>query len=156
EGVLAVAIAPDGREVLSGGADGTVRLWEAQTGRELACMIGHRDKVWAVVFLPDGKRALTAGKDHSVKLWDLKAGREIRSFEGRTNRSLAVSPDGKLAITGSLSDGMVRLWEAETGREKLRLKGHMSWVLAAAFAASGREAALTASADGTARAWEVE
>jgi tRNA A-37 threonylcarbamoyl transferase component Bud32 len=156
EGVLAVAFSRDGREVLSGGADGTVRLWEAHTGRELACMVGHRDKVWAVAFLPDGKRALTAGKDHAVKLWNLEAGRETRSFEGRTNRSLAVSPDGKLAITGSLSDGMVRLWEAETGREKLRLKGHMSWVLAAAFAPTGRPSALTASADGTARLWELE
>jgi WD40 repeat protein/tRNA A-37 threonylcarbamoyl transferase component Bud32 len=156
EGVLAVAFGPDGREVLSGGADGTVRLWEAQTGRELACMLGHKDKVSAVAVFPDGKRALSASKDHSVRLWDLAHGREVRSFEGRTNRTLALSPDGKLALSGSLSDGMVRLWEAETGREKLRLKGHMSWVLAAAFAPSGRPSALTASADGTARLWELD
>jgi serine/threonine protein kinase len=156
DGVLAVAFSPDGREVLSGGADGTVRLWEAQTGREVACMMGHRDKVWAVAFFPDGKRALSAGKDRSVRLWDVERGREIRSFEARTNRSLALSPDGKYALTGSVSDGMVRLWEAETGREKSRLKGHMSWVLAAAFAPSGKPGALTASADGTARLWELD
>jgi tRNA A-37 threonylcarbamoyl transferase component Bud32 len=156
EGVLAAAFSPDGREVLSGGSDGTVRLWEAQTGRELACMVGHRDKVWAVAFFPDGKRALSAGKDRSARLWDLGKGREARSFEGRTNRSLGLSADGKYALTGSVSDGMVRLWEAENGREKLRLKGHMSWVLAAAFAPTGRPGALTASADGTARLWELE
>jgi serine/threonine protein kinase len=156
DAVHAVAFSPDGREVLSGGADGTVRLWKMKNGHERACMLGHRDKVQAVVFLPNGERALSAGKDRSVRLWDLRSGHELRSFEGRTNRTLAVSPDGKYALTGSVSDGMVRLWEAETGRETMRLKGHMSWVLAAAFAPSGKPLGLTGSSDGTARLWELE
>lgn len=154
DAVLAVAFSPDGRHVLSGGADGTVRLWNVESGEESGCMLGHRDKVWAVAFAPDGKRAVSAGKDKTVRLWDLERGREARCFEGRTNRSVALSPDGQFAVTGSLSDGMVRLWQADTGRETARFKGHMSWVLAAAFTPDSR-AVLTASADGTVRLWEV-
>ncbi|MCI0463907.1 MAG: protein kinase [Gemmataceae bacterium] len=154
DAVLAVAFSPDGRRILSGGADGTVRLWETETGNELGCMLGHRDKVWSVAFAPDGKQALSAGKDKTVRLWDVERGREARCFEGRTNRSVALSPDGQYAITGSLSDGMVRLWQADTGRELSRFKGHMSWVLAAAFTPDSRSV-LTGSADGTVRLWEV-
>ncbi|HYT90139.1 MAG TPA: serine/threonine-protein kinase [Gemmataceae bacterium] len=156
DGVLAVAFAPGGKEIISGGGDGTVRLWETETGRERCCMLGHRDKVWAVVAMPDGRRALSAGKDKAVRLWDLASGRESRCLEGRTNRTVALAPDGTLAISGSLSDGMVRLWQTDSaGREVRRFKGHMSWVLAAAFSPDGTQA-LTGSADGTVRLWEVE
>jgi WD40 repeat protein/tRNA A-37 threonylcarbamoyl transferase component Bud32 len=155
DAVLCVAFSPDGRRLLAGCADGGVHLWDVATGEELGRLEGHTAKVGAVLFTPNGHSGLSAGKDNAVRLWDLEQGKEIRAWPGRTNRALAVSADGKLALTGSVSDGMVRLWELPSGRELRRFKGHMSWVLSLAFSDSGRHA-LSGSADGTVRLWEVD
>jgi WD40 repeat protein len=155
DGVLCLAFAPDGRRLLSGGADGTLRLWDLEKGRQLSVLRGHSGKVWSVAFTPDGHAALSAGKDKVVRLWDLERGEQRHAWPDRTNRALALSADGRLVLTGSVADGMVRLWELKTGRELRRFKGHMSWVLGLTFADSGRHA-LSASADGTVRMWEVD
>jgi serine/threonine protein kinase len=153
--VLSVSFSPDGRRLLTGSKDKTVRLWDVATGEEAARFEGHTDKVWSVLFTPDGRFIVSGSADRSVRLWDISSGRELRRFDARTNRGVALSPDGRLALTGSLSDGMVRLWELETGRELRRFKGHMSWVLGLAFSPDGRQA-LSGSADGTLRLWEVD
>lgn len=155
EGVLAVAFSPDSRQLLSGSSDRTIRLWDLSRGEQLACLEGHLEKIWSVTFSPDGQQAISASKDKSVRVWDLARGREQRCYANRTNRSVAISGDGMLALSGNISDGMVRLWEVQTGKELRRFKGHMSWVLGLAFA-PGRRLALTSSADGTIRLWEID
>jgi WD40 repeat protein len=67
--VLSVAISPDGRRAISGGADGTVRLWDLVAGTELRKLEGHRDQVWSVAFSRDGRLALSSGQDGSVRIW---------------------------------------------------------------------------------------
>src|SRR5436309_2457410 len=52
-----------------------------------------------------GRHALSAGKDKSVRLWDLTRGKELQGWPGRTNRCVALSPDGSLVLTGNVSDG---------------------------------------------------
>ncbi len=60
---LAVSPDPDGRLVATGGQDKTLRLWEAETGRELWTDAGHVDGVWSVAFSPDGHRIASASGD---------------------------------------------------------------------------------------------
>ena len=49
---LAVAFSPDGARIVSGSADGTVRVWDAASGEELLVLRGHEDVVWAAAFSP--------------------------------------------------------------------------------------------------------
>ncbi len=68
-GIHAVAFSADGKRLASGHRDGTVRLWEAATGKELATFRGHRDEVRAVAFAPEGGLLASASNDTTVVVW---------------------------------------------------------------------------------------
>jgi len=67
----ALAFAPDGRTILSGSSDKTLRLWETASGRQLHMFTGHTGDVYSVAFARDGRTALSGSGDFTIKLWDL-------------------------------------------------------------------------------------
>ncbi len=69
--VLAVAVSPDGRTLVSGGEDRMICLWELPTGRALARWEAHDANVTALTFMPDGRRLVSGSADSVLKLWDL-------------------------------------------------------------------------------------
>ena len=73
--MLGAAFGPDGRLVLTWGADGTARIWDAASGRSLNVLRGHRGRVLAAAFSPDGERVVTGGEDRSARIWDVASGR---------------------------------------------------------------------------------
>ena len=105
----------DGHRLASAGFDGTVRLWDPDTGQPLgAPLTGHTDAVLSVAFSPDGHRLATAGNDATVRLWNPDTGQPLGApLTGHTGpvRSVAFSPDGHRLATAS-DDGTVRLWPA--------------------------------------------
>src|SRR5262249_14814679 len=68
--VCCVAFAPGGGVLASGGADGNVRLWKADSGEELRCFEGHQGPVQRIAFAPDGKTLVSWGADQCVLVWD--------------------------------------------------------------------------------------
>ena len=148
-GVRSAAFSPNGKTALTGGVDGTVKLWEVATGRELQSFASHQGSVLNVGFSPDGKVALSGGVDGTVKVWEVASGRELRSFVGHRVgvRSVAFSPDGKVALSGD-SEGTVKLWEVANGRELRSVTGHQEHVFGMAFSPDGRFA-LSGGVDGT-------
>jgi WD40 repeat protein len=143
-----VVFSPDGAQLASGGADGTVRTWKLATGA--GRMLGsHGAAVNHVVFSPDGTRLASGGDDKSVRIWSL-AGGDPRVLRGHTNAvtQVAFSPAGdRLASAGV--DGFVRLWDLATGECRV-LAGHTQTVWSVAFSGDGRRIA-TVGGDGTVR-----
>jgi WD40 repeat protein len=115
--VTATAWAPDGRRVASGGWDGTVHVWDPETGQLFFSLHGHRGGVGCVAFSPDGKFLVTSnGKFQSgvpgakivepskVRVWDAASGRLVKPWteHGVLVERLAFTPDGKsLVAVGS-------------------------------------------------------
>jgi WD40 repeat protein len=107
--VNSVAFSPDGRQVVSGSWDQTVRLWDAATGAALQTLEGHTDSVTSVAFSPDGRQVVSGSGDRTVRLWDAATGAALQTLEGHTSsvRSMAFSPDGKLLPSLQVSDHWV-------------------------------------------------
>src|SRR4051812_19185700 len=83
--VYAVAFSPDGRTVLSGSFDTTLKLWDVATGRHLRTFSGHTSEVNAVAFSPDGRTVLSGSSGKVLRLWDVATGRELRTFSGHAS-----------------------------------------------------------------------
>jgi len=155
-GVNSVAISPDGRFVLSGSWDETLRLWDLATGQCLRTLKGHTERVNSVAISPDGRFALSGSHDNTLRLWDLETGQCLRTLKGHTDyvTSVAISPDGRFGLSGS-EEKTLRLWDLATGQCLRILEGHTSWVYSVAISPDGRFA-LSGSWDDTLRLWDLE
>ena len=149
--VNAVAIAPDGTWLATGGQDGTVRIWAAD-GTPRTSLTGHEHRVTAVAIAPDGTWLATASADGTVRTWAADGTpRATLSHDDPVN-AVAIAPDGTWLATGG-EDGTVRTWAAD-GTPRATLTGHHGPVNAVAIAPDGTWLA-TASDDGTVRIWAV-
>jgi hypothetical protein len=115
--VRSVGFSPDGKTLASGSADGTVKLWEVETGKEIPAQIKHESLVLSVAFSPNGKTLASGSFDGIVKLWDTQTGEAKYTLRGHNDYviSLAFSPNGKILASGS-NDTTVRLWDIPSGR----------------------------------------
>jgi WD40 repeat protein len=153
--VSVVTFSPDGKRLVTASADAMARLWDAESGNEIAVLQGHTGAVNAAAFSPDGTRVVTASDDKTARLWDAASGKQLSELKGHTEvvRSAEFWPAGNRVVTAS-HDKTARLWDADSHTEIAVLKGHTLWVLSAAFSPDGKRVA-TASWDNTARLWDA-
>ena len=71
--VSSVSFSPDGKRIVSGSWDKTLKVWDAQTGQETLTLNGHLGGVSSVSFSPDGKRIVSSSRDKTVKVWDISS-----------------------------------------------------------------------------------
>ncbi|KAJ5198747.1 uncharacterized protein N7498_007864, partial [Penicillium cinerascens] len=153
--VESVAFSRDGRLLVSGSGDMTVRVWDPATGALIQTLEGHSDSVHSVAFSPDGRLLASGSEDQTVRLWDPATRTLTQTLEDHSGsiRSVSFSPDGRL-LASSSEDQTVRLWEIETGSLTQTLKGHSSLVEPVAFSSDGRRLA-SGSYDQTVRLWDA-
>jgi WD40 repeat protein len=153
-GVDAVAVTPEGQEIISVSRDGTWRRWDAATGAPGPVARGAPFNS-VLALSPDGTTLVTAGLDHALGVWNRETGRlllpPLAGHQGYVER-LAITPDGGRLLSASW-DRSLRVWNLATG-EQLRVFEHPDWVVDLAMAPGGRQV-LTACRDGRIRRFDV-
>ncbi len=116
--VTGVAFSPDGKTLVSGSYDATLRFWDSQTGKPLRKITG-RVVSEGVAFRPDGKKLVSWGLRGGIFIWDVETGNLLHNLKRVTTDtddvlySVAFSPDGK--TLASASAAAFRLWDVSTG-----------------------------------------
>ncbi|QRN92995.1 SIR2 family protein [Archangium violaceum] len=156
DGVNGCVVTPDGRYVVSASADGTLKVWEVETGREVATLKGHEGEVTGCAVTPDGRSVVSTSGDRTLKVWQMETGQEVATLKGHEGEvtCCAVTPDGRRVVSSS-EDKTLKVWEVKTGREVATLKGHEGRVRGCVVTPDGLHVVST-SVDKTLRVWEVE
>lgn len=152
DAVWSVAVSADSKYALSGSADKTVRFWDLNSLKELHRLEGHPSPVFSVsMALP---RGVSGSADETVRVWDLATSFPVQKLGGRLKpvHGVAMSQDGKLVLSGS-DDGVVRLWDVETGKEK-KMEGHEGPVWCVAFL-PGNQRCISGGSDRSVRLWDL-
>ncbi len=134
---------PDGRTVMTAGADYAVRFWDPLTGLKVATPLTHSDRVRTASFSPDGRRVLTGCDNGTVRVWDL-AGTELASLPVRHSdlvHRIAFHPDSRRVLTVDVAGGAV-FWDLETGRKIESVLTNLAGVSSAEFSADGQRVAV--------------
>ncbi len=117
--IVNCALSFDSQLLATASYDGTARIYDAATGREVHVLraaggaVGDQSVVWSVAFSPDGTRLATGSKDRRIRLWDVATGRELITLtrHAGTVMCLAWSPDGTQLASGGY-EGDICLWDA--------------------------------------------
>ncbi|KAJ6612376.1 WD40-repeat-containing domain protein [Mycena sp. CBHHK59/15] len=157
--VTSVAFSPDGKHIVSGSEDNTVRVWDSESGEVVAGPFeGHTSWVTSVAFSPDGKCIVSGSWDNTVRVWDSESGEAVAGpFKCHTSpvTSVAFSPDGKHIVSGS-EDNTMRVWDSESGEVVAGpFEGHTHFVTSVAFSPDGKHI-VSGSEDHTVRIWDSE
>lgn len=129
-----LSFSPDGQTLATNGQDGSIAIWNVQTG-ELNQWDGHETPtVWAVLFNPQGKTLVSSSHDQTVRVWDVQTHQCLHVLRGHQNgiRAIAFDPSGQRLASGSF-DQTIRLWDVNTGVCERVLQGHISAVQVLAF-----------------------
>ena len=138
KGVFAVAISPDNKILASGSWDETIKLWQIDTGALLNTLNGHTGSVRSLAITPEGQTLVSGSFDKTIKLWNLETGalintlsKDIGAVSALAQQGavahIALSPNAEIIVSGG-DDGVIQLWQLETGEPISVLTGNLSCI----------------------------
>ncbi len=152
--LLTLAISPDGKTLATAGENGTIVLFDVQTGKLIKRLQKHTKNIQALVF--HSNFLISAGDDQQIIFWSLATAKPKMILKAPAEvNALAISPNGDILASGG-EDNNITLWNINTGQILTSLKGHKQAISTngLAFASNGYILGSTSS-DHTARLWNV-
>jgi DNA-binding beta-propeller fold protein YncE len=147
DAISSVALSPDGKRALTGDWNGTVRLWDVGTGKQMRSFRVATIRPLSVAFSPDGRRMLAGSSDHPSELREVETGRVLQHFGEYSNPSF--SADGRTVLLG------FSVWDVGTGKQLQRFEAPPDRIMRGTLSADGKRALMSFS-DGTTKLLDVE
>ncbi len=148
----------EGKRIISASNDGTVRVWDAETGENLLKLSGQ-GAISTAIFSQNGQYIYSGGDDYLIWIWDSQTGAELDILEGHQDRitALALTPDGKKMISIS-SDGSLIVWKIESNINisKILILSIDSSELLALAVHPKKPLVVVGASDNTLRLWNIE
>lgn len=106
-----LVFSPDGSLFAAVSGGNTIRIWEADSGREVQTLVAQGRAIKSIAFLPDNRRIISGDNDNMVRFWDISSGKQLVLLKGHQDgvRGLAVSPDGSLLASAERK--AIKLWD---------------------------------------------
>ena len=153
--VTVVKISPNRSRLLSGGADGTLRLWGLESneagGDALKDWMAHEDEVSAIAWHPNGRIMASGARDGSIRVWDSQGKQQTFPQHSAAVSAIVFSPDGRQLVTAS-TDKTIKVWQLRDGSLQQTLTGHREAVTDVVFTADEQ---VLLSSGGDLKLWNV-
>jgi WD40 repeat protein len=150
--VTSAAFDPQGKRVVTSNINGTARIWDVATRKEVVVLQGP-SSLNSAEFSPNGTVVVTGGADGAARLWDVAEKKCIKKLgSGPMLWGAAFSPCGQRVVTAGV-DGVARVWDVATGKVLQVLSAKAGRLFSATFSTDG-ERIVTACMDGYARIWQ--
>ncbi|KIK44174.1 hypothetical protein CY34DRAFT_11258 [Suillus luteus UH-Slu-Lm8-n1] len=154
-----IALSPDGKKMVSGSFDHSLKLWNVDTGKVIKIWTGHIKWVRSMSWSPDGGRVVSGSEDGTFREWDVESGKTIlgpiKAGEDIDDvGAVCYSPDPKMIATAGTSFKTAQLWDLETNQPIRAPFLHQEYVNSATFSADGKSL-VTSCIDNHIYTWDV-
>jgi WD40 repeat protein len=152
-----ICLSPDGKYVVSGSSDHTIKIWDLEKKRCIRTLSGHEGPILALCFAPDGQTILSSAEDSTLRIWDLNTGTCRKIFTGYgLVKKIVVTPDGRKAVFCD-TDNSIKILDLQKGYCAVTYQSHEDQIRHIEITPDGTKILSFAGIfDPTIRVWDIK